>query len=100
MSKKVMEMVIFQTRPETDEEQFLKTYEALNEVLKRDIEGFVSRTIMKDKKQDKWVEMIWWTSMETALAALENLPQTAEFGQYCSGISEDGMRMFHLEELA
>ena len=66
MNKNVIEMVIFQTNQEVTEEHFLRMYHKLNEVLEKDIAGFVKRSLTKDLKQDKWVEMIWWASMEAA----------------------------------
>ena len=58
MNKNVIEMVIFQTNQEVTEEHFLRMYHKLNEVLEKDIAGFVKRSLTKDLKQDKWVEMI------------------------------------------
>ncbi|XBX04009.1 hypothetical protein QMP26_26245 [Enterocloster clostridioformis] len=74
MNKNVIEMVIFQTN--------------------------IKRSLTKDLKQDKWVEMIWWESMEEAQGALEKLPQVTEFREYCSALADEGTMMFHLEEMA
>lgn len=60
----------------------------------------VKRSLTKDLKQDKWVEMIWWASMEAAQGALEKLPQVTEFQEYCSALADEGTMMFHLEEMA
>lgn len=100
MNKNVIEMVIFQTNQEVTEEHFLRMYHKLNEVLEKDIAGFVKRSLTKDLKQDKWVEMIWWASMEEAQGALEKLPQVTEFQEYCSVLADEGTMMFHLEEMA
>lgn len=100
MNKNVIEMVIFQTNQEVTEEHFLRMYHKLNEVLEKDIAGFVKRSLTKDLKQDKWAEMIWWASMEAAQGALEKLPQVTEFQEYCSALADKGTMMFHLEEMA
>ena len=54
----------------------------------------------KDLRQNKWVEIICWESMEAAQAALEKLPQISEFQKYCSTLIDEGTMMFHLEEMA
>lgn len=100
MNKNVIEMVIFQTNQDVTTEHFLQLYHELNKVLERDIAGFVKRSLTKDLKQNKWVEMIWWESMEAAQAALEKLPKIAEFQEYCSALTGEGTKMFHLEEMA
>lgn len=99
MSKNVIEMVIFQTQKDVDEEQFLQLSYELNKVLKSSMAGFIKRLLTKDLTQDKWVEMIWWESMEAAQAALDKLPQVIEFQKYCSALIDEGTMMFHLEEM-
>lgn len=100
MNKNVIEMVIFQTNTEVAEERFLQLYHELSKVLEKDIAGFVKRSLTKDLRQNKWVEMIWWESMEAAQGALKKLPQVAEFQEYCSALVDEGTTMFHLEEIA
>ena len=58
MSKNVIEMVIFQTSPEVTEEHFLRLYHKLSKVLEKDIAGFIKRSLTKDFRQNKWVEII------------------------------------------
>ena len=100
MKKNVIEMIIFQTKQEVTTEYLLQLYHKLNKVLERDITGFVKRSLTKDLSQDKWVEMIWWESMESAQEALEKLPKIAEFQEYCSTLADEGTKMYHLEEMA
>jgi len=99
MSKNVIEMVIFQTQKDVDKEQFLQLSYELNKMLKSNITGFIKRLLTKDLAQDKWVEMIWWESMEAAQAALDKLPQVVEFQKYCSALSDEETKMFYLEEM-
>ena len=100
MSKNVIEMVIFQTSPEVTEEHFLQLYHKLSKVLEKDIAGFIKRSLTKDLRQNKWVEIICWESMEAAQAALEKLQQISEFQKYCSTLIDEGTIMFLLEEMA
>lgn len=100
MSKNVIEMIIFQTNTEVTEERFLQLYHELSKVLEKNIAGFIKRSLTKDLRQNKWVEIICWESMEAAQAALEKLPQISEFQKYCSALIDEGTMMFHLEEMA
>jgi len=100
MNKTIIEMITFQIKKEVSEEHLLKVFHALNKVLQNDIDGFIKRSLIKECTGDNWVELIWWNSMDAAQAALENLPQYAEFQQYCSVMKEDGMTMIYLEEKA
>lgn len=98
MNKNIIELVIFETKEDVTEEQFMQLFHKLNTVLQSDIPGFVKRSLTKDIAQKKWVEMIWWKSMQEAHAALEKISQFADFKQYCSMIENDGMVMYYLEE--
>ncbi|MDE6475856.1 MAG: antibiotic biosynthesis monooxygenase [Erysipelotrichaceae bacterium] len=100
MRKNVMEMVIFQTQNGVKEEQFLQLFDELNKVLESSVAGFMKRSLTKDSTQDKWVEMVWWESMEAAQQAMEKLPQVEQFQKYCAHLVEEGMMMFYLEEKA
>lgn len=99
MNRNVMEMVIFQKKDEVSEAYFLQLFHELNEALKKNAAGFMKRSLTKDTAQDKWVEMIWWESMEAAKAALETIPQMEVFKQYCATLKEEGTMMLHLEKI-
>lgn len=100
MNRNVIELVIFETKEDITEEQFIQLFYKLNTVLQNDIPGFVKRSLTKDMAQNKWIEMIWWKSMQEAHMALEKLPQLPDFQQYCSALKDDGTLMYHLEEKA
>lgn len=97
MNGNVIEMAVFKVREGVGDEEVLKLSNAFIEVLKRDLDGFIKRIITKDCKQDRWVELVWWESMENAQTALENAPQIPEFQAYCSVMMEDGSELAYLE---
>ena len=99
MGKKIIEVVVFQSKKGVSEAQLLELSDAFGEALKREIKGFVKRTLTKNCSQDKWVELVWWDSMEDAQAALETAPKMAEFEKYCT-VLEDDSDIFYLEEKA
>jgi len=100
MNKNIIEVVTFQVKNGVSEAELLKLSSAFGEALKREIDGFVKRSLTKHCTQDLWVELIWWDSMEAAQAALENVPQMlpTEFQQYSAVLEEEGSEIFYLEE--
>jgi len=98
MTKNIIEVVTFQVKKGVPEAQILELSHAFGEALKREIDGFIKRTLTKHCTQDKWVELVWWESMEAAQAALETAPQTDEFKQYCAILEEEGSEISYLEE--
>ncbi len=99
MNKKIIEVVTFQVKNDVSEEQLLKLSHAFELALKCEARGFIKRSLTKHCTQDnKWVELIWWNSMEDAQAALEKMPPTIEFQEYSSALEEEGSEIFYLEE--
>ena len=98
MNKKIIEVVTFQVKNEVDEASFLKLSAFFGVALKREMDGFVKRSLTKHSKENKWVELIWWSSMESAQLALKKMPQTKEFKNYCSALEEDDTEIVYLEE--
>ena len=96
--KNIIEVVTFQVKNGVSETQLLELSNAFGEALKREAEGFIKRSLTKHCTQDKWVELIWWNSKESAEAALDSMPPTTEFKQYSSVLEEEGSEIFYLEE--
>ena len=98
MKKNIIEVVTFQTKNNVSEEQLLKLSHAFGEALRREVDGFIKRTLTKHCTQDTWVELVWWDSMESAEVALEKVLQIKEFEQYNNILEEDGSEIFYVEE--
>ena len=98
MNKNIIEMVTFRVKNEISESKFLKSSNNFEKALKRDIEGFVKRSLTKEHKQNRWIELIWWDSMESAKLALKKVPQTLEFIEYCNFLEEDESEIIYLNE--
>ncbi len=98
MSKTIIEVVTFQAKEGVSETQLLELSNAFGEALKREVKGFIKRTLTKHCTEDKWVELVWWESMNDAKAALETAPKTPEFHKYCAVLIEDGSTIYYLEE--
>jgi antibiotic biosynthesis monooxygenase (ABM) superfamily enzyme len=73
---KVLELVVFKLKEGVSREQFLGTNDAVSTWIGKQ-PGFISRELSYDAEGDRWVDVLWWDSMENAAAASE-LAMTSE----------------------
>jgi hypothetical protein len=73
---KVLELVVYKLDQSVSREQFLDTNDAVSSWIGRQ-PGFLSRELVYDGDGDRWVDVIWWETMEDARAAAA-LSQTSE----------------------
>jgi hypothetical protein len=66
----VLELVVYTLHEGVTREQFLRTNDPVSAWI-RDQPRFVSRDLVDDAAGDRWVDVIWWESMEQAHAASE-----------------------------
>jgi hypothetical protein len=74
--ERVLELVVYELNKGVSREQFLGTNGAVSSWISKQ-PGFVSRELVHDAEGDRWVDVIWWETMEDAHAAAE-LSQTSE----------------------
>ena len=67
---KVLELVVFKLNEEVSREQFLGTNDAVSTWISKQ-PGFISRELSYDAEGDRWIDVLWWDSMENAGAAAE-----------------------------
>ncbi len=66
----VLELVVYQLHKGTSREQFLGTNDAVSSWIRQQ-PGFISRELVYDAEGDRWVDVIWWETLEQAQAASE-----------------------------
>lgn len=98
MKNNMIEMAVFKVQEGVTESQVLDLSNAFIEALRREVDGFIKRVLTKDSKQDRWIELVWWESMEAAQTAFNKAPLIPEFQAYCSVMIEDGSDLIYLEE--
>jgi hypothetical protein len=74
--RKVLELVVFTLNEGVSREQFLGTNDAVSTWISKQ-PGFISRELSYDAEGDRWIDVLWWDSMENAAAAAE-LATTSE----------------------
>jgi antibiotic biosynthesis monooxygenase (ABM) superfamily enzyme len=67
---KVLELVVYKLHEGVSREQFLGTNDAVSSWISQQ-PGFISRELVYDAEGDRWVDVIWWETLEQAQAASE-----------------------------
>ena len=70
MEAKVLELVVYKLNEGVSREQFLGTNGAVSTWIRQQ-PGFISRDLVYDSDGDRWVDVVWWQTMEEAQAASE-----------------------------
>jgi hypothetical protein len=65
---KVLELVVYKLHEGVAREQFLATNDAVSSWISKQ-PGFISRELVYDPEGDRWVDVIWWETLEQAHAA-------------------------------
>ncbi|WP_342478505.1 hypothetical protein NYE24_09085 [Paenibacillus sp. FSL H7-0350] len=92
----VLELVVFHLKEDTNEASFLEASRTLTQFLHTQIPGFQSRNLMHTADHNQWTDMICWSTMETALAAMEELHSSPEFRDFAGMIDSQSIQMLHL----
>jgi hypothetical protein len=68
MAGKVLELVVFKLNPGVTRDELLATNAGVT-AWASEQPGFISREQAYDEEGDRWVDVIWWRSLEDAQAA-------------------------------
>jgi hypothetical protein len=66
--QKVLELVVFKLRDGATNDQLLATVDRVSDWVKTQ-PGFISRDLTYSASEDRWIEVIWWDSLEEAESA-------------------------------
>ncbi|HEY2493606.1 MAG TPA: hypothetical protein VGI33_11950 [Paenibacillus sp.] len=92
----VMELVLFKLKEGTDKQQFNQAALMLSEVLETEISGFKGRTLLHTADEIHWTDIVYWSDMETAMAAMEQLKSVPAFQSFVSMIDSREITLRHL----
>jgi antibiotic biosynthesis monooxygenase (ABM) superfamily enzyme len=69
-AEKVLELVVYTLHQGASREEFLGTNNAVSTWISKQ-PGFISRELVYDNEGNRWVDVIWWETMEQAQVASE-----------------------------
>ncbi len=95
----VLELVVFELKEGVSRDQFLGTVDAVSEWARRQ-PGFVSRELSYAEELGKYVEVVYWDSMEHAQAADAASRSSEACSPMFSLIEEESALFAHARPLA
>ena len=93
---KVLELVVFKLRRGVTREQLLGTVDPVSDWIGRQ-SGFVSRELSYDADGDRWVEVVWWRTLEEAQTAAELAVTSESCAPMFGLIDMESTLMLHAE---
>jgi hypothetical protein len=93
-ANKALELVVFKLNAGVSREQFLGTNDAVSTWISEQ-PGFVSRDLSYDAEGDRWIDVIWWESLENAGAAAELALTSASCAPMFALIDMESTLMLH-----
>lgn len=91
---KVIELVLFDIKPGYSEKEVIKAGEAVNSFLEKS-DGFINRKLSLSK-EGKWMDIVYWTTLENAEKASEEVLKSEICQKYFGMIDETTMQFMHL----
>jgi hypothetical protein len=95
-TKKVLELVVFQLSEGASREQLLGTVDAVSAWIAEQ-PGFVERELLHDAEGGRWIDLVWWRSMEDAGAAAALAMTSESCAPMFALIDMESMLMVHGE---
>ena len=90
----VLELVVFRLRKGSSREELLGTVDAVSAWIAQQ-PGFVARSLVEDREGGRWIDVVWWRSVEEAQAAAERALSSESCAPMFELIDMDSMLMLH-----
>ncbi|MDA7028321.1 hypothetical protein PJ311_17400 [Bacillus sp. CLL-7-23] len=91
----VMEMVLFKLREGTNKRRFCHAAATLTEALQTEMPGFKGRTLLHTPDETQWTDIIYWSNMDVALTAMDQLRSFPAFQTFVSMIDSREIMLRH-----
>ena len=94
---KVLELVVYKLNEGVSREQFLGTNDAVSAWISKQ-SGFISRDLVYDGEGDRWVDVVWWETIESAQTAAELAMSSTSCSPMFALIDMESALMLHGEQ--
>jgi hypothetical protein len=95
---KVLELVVFTLRPGATREELLGTTGGVSAWIAEQ-PGFVSRSLVEDREGGRWIDVVWWRSLQEARDASERAMSSESCAPMFGLIDMESTLMLHGERL-
>jgi hypothetical protein len=92
----VLELVVFKLSPGVTQAEFLESNEPVSSWIAGQ-PGFISRDLSYEAEGDRWVDVIWWETLEEAEAASQRALGSDTCAPMFAMIEMDDMLFLHAE---
>lgn len=90
-----IEIVIFKTKPEFSQKEVIDAARAVNPVVKQ-FNGYLGRKLATGK-DSTWVDIVYWTNLEAAEHANQEIIKSETCQKFFSMIDEESMDFRHFQ---
>ncbi len=94
MEQKVLELVVFKLAEGVTDDAFLQTTGPASDWVKTQ-PGFISRELSRSPDGEKWIEVVWWETLESAEAAAAAAMSSSACSPIFSLIDFENTLMLH-----
>ena len=94
--EKVLELVVFKLREGVTREEFLGTVDGVS-TWAAEQPGFLSRELAYDGDGDRWIDVVWWRTLDEAHAAADRAMSSDACAPMFGLIDEEATLMLHAE---
>ena len=89
-----IEVVTFKLKSGADIDRFVESAQHLNAILPQ-VEGFRKRQLAYDAESTTWIDIVNWSSIETAREASQKVMESDECSLMFQMIDESSVKMHH-----
>ena len=98
-TSKVLELVVFKLNDGVSRERLLGTSDAVS-AWALEQPGFISRELLHDAEGGRWIDLVWWQTMQDAHAAAEAAMSSESCAPMFGLIDMESTLMIHAEPAA
>jgi hypothetical protein len=91
---RVLELVVFELKDGASRQTLLETAEPVSKWISEQ-PGFVSRELCYDGDGERWIDVVWWHTIEDAKSAAERAMNSESCAPMFALIEMDSMLMLH-----
>ncbi len=95
-AQKVLELVVFALREGVSRDEFVDANDGVSAWVSEQ-PGFVSRELSHDTRANRWIDVLWWATLDDARAAAERAMTSESCAPMFALVDADSILVLHGE---